>query len=47
VIAAYSDRDIPVAYVSRAYGQTRISRFRHGVVLLRTVIFAFRKLEAL
>ena len=38
--------EIPVAYASRTYGTTQISRFRHGVLLLRMVVFAFRKLKA-
>jgi SAM-dependent methyltransferase len=38
--------EVPVAYASRRYGSTQISRFRHGVLLLRMVVFAFRKLKA-
>ncbi|HZP85911.1 MAG TPA: glycosyltransferase [Burkholderiales bacterium] len=38
--------EIPVAYASRTYGETQISRFRHGWLLLRMVVFAFRKLKA-
>jgi hypothetical protein len=38
--------EIPVAYASRTYGETQISRFRHGWLLLRMVLFAFRKLKA-
>jgi len=38
--------EIPVAYASRTYGETQISRFRHGWLLLRMVAFAFRKLKA-
>ncbi len=38
--------EIPVAYSSRTYGETQISRFRHGWLLLRMVVFAFRKLKA-
>jgi hypothetical protein len=38
--------EIPVAYASRTYGSTQISRFRHGWLLLRMVVFAFRKLKA-
>ena len=37
--------EIPVRYRARAYGETQISRFRHGVLLLRMVFFAFRKLK--
>ena len=38
--------EIPVAYASRTYGETQISRFRHGWLLLRMVVFAFQKLKA-
>jgi len=38
--------EIPVAYANRTYGETQISRFRHGWLLLRMVAFAFRKLKA-
>jgi len=38
--------EVPVRYASRSYGETQISRFRHGWMLLRMVIFAFRKLKA-
>lgn len=38
--------EIPVRYASRTYGETQISRFRHGWLLLRMVVFAFRKLKA-
>ena len=38
--------EVPVAYASRTYGETQISRFRHGWLLLRMVVFAFRKLKA-
>lgn len=38
--------EIPVRYASRVYGETQISRFRHGWLLLRMVAFAFRKLKA-
>jgi len=39
--------EIPVRYRNRNYGSTQISRFRHGYLLLRMVLFAFRKLKAL
>ncbi|HJN61577.1 MAG TPA: glycosyl transferase, partial [Alphaproteobacteria bacterium] len=39
--------EIPIRYAERTYGSTQISRFRHGVLLLRMVVFAFRKLKAL
>ena len=38
--------EIPVRYASRTYGETQISRFQHGWLLLKMVIFAFRKLKA-
>ncbi len=38
--------EIPIAYTNRVYGETQISRFRHGWLLLRMVVFAFRKLKA-
>ncbi len=39
--------EIPVRYGSRSYGSTQISRFIHGWLLLKMVVFAFRKLKAL
>lgn len=39
--------EVPIRYASRTYGETQISRFRHGVMLLRMVIFAFFKIKAL
>ncbi|MCB9947066.1 MAG: glycosyltransferase [Rhodospirillaceae bacterium] len=39
--------EVPVRYAARSYGSTQISRFRHGWLLLRMVVFAFRKLKAL
>jgi hypothetical protein len=35
--------DMPVRYGARAYGTTNISRFRHGLLLLRMAVFAFWK----
>ncbi len=37
--------DLPVRYHARDYGDTKISRFRHGWLLLRMAVFAFRKLK--
>jgi glycosyltransferase involved in cell wall biosynthesis len=37
--------DLPVRYQARTYGETKISRFRHGWLLLRMTVFAFRKLK--
>lgn len=36
--------DIPVHYKQRTYGETNISRFRHGIMLLRMCAFAARKI---
>ncbi|HXV94909.1 MAG TPA: bifunctional class I SAM-dependent methyltransferase/glycosyltransferase family 2 protein [Gaiellaceae bacterium] len=35
--------DLPVRYHARTYGTTNISRFRHGLLLLRMTAFAFWK----
>lgn len=37
--------EIPIRYRSRTYGETQISRFRHGWLLLRMCIFAMLKLK--
>lgn len=39
--------EVPVHYQARIYGETQISRFRDGFVLLRMVLFAWRKLKAI
>jgi SAM-dependent methyltransferase len=38
--------EVPIRYAGREYGETQISRFSHGFLLLRMVIFAWRKLKA-
>ena len=38
-------RDIPVRYRDRSYGETNISRFRHGWILLKMTWFGLRKLR--
>jgi glycosyltransferase involved in cell wall biosynthesis len=38
--------EVPVRYASRTYGATQISRFRHGLLLLRMVWFAFLRIKA-
>ncbi len=38
-------RDIPVRYRDRTYGETNISRFRHGLILLKMTWFGLRKLR--
>ena len=37
--------EIPIRYVARSYGSTQISRWRHGVILLKMVIYAYKKLK--
>jgi SAM-dependent methyltransferase len=39
--------DLPIRYAARTYGETQISRFRHGLMLLRMVVFAFFKIKAI
>jgi glycosyltransferase involved in cell wall biosynthesis len=39
--------EVPVRYVDRAYGETQISRFRDGWLLLRMLAIAWHKLKAL
>jgi SAM-dependent methyltransferase len=38
--------EVPIRYRRRTYGDTKISRFRHGLLLLRMVVFGFRKIKA-
>ena len=38
--------ELPIRYVAREYGETNISRFRHGRILLQMVAFAYMKLKA-
>lgn len=37
--------DLPIRYRERVYGDTNISRFRHGLILLRMVMFALNKIK--
>ena len=37
--------DLPVHYKARTYGETNISRFRHGWMLLQMCVIAARKLK--
>jgi SAM-dependent methyltransferase len=39
--------EVPIRYASRTYGETQISRFRHGFMLLRMVFFAFMRIKAM
>lgn len=38
--------EIPVRYRRRLYGETQIRRFQHGSLLLRMVLYAYRKLKS-
>lgn len=37
--------ELPIRYRERTYGETNISRFRHGLILLKMCIFACRKIK--
>ena len=37
--------ELPIRYRARTYGETQISRFRHGWLLLQMCVFAMRKLK--
>ena len=37
--------DLPIRYRERTYGSTNISRWKHGVLLLRMVAFAARRIK--
>jgi hypothetical protein len=37
--------DLPVRYQARIYGTTNIHRWRHGLLLLRMVAFAARRIK--
>ena len=39
--------EVPIRYAARTYGDTQISRFRHGLLLIRMVVFAFFRIKAL
>ncbi|MBX9602536.1 MAG: methyltransferase domain-containing protein [Bryobacteraceae bacterium] len=45
--ARYNRRfvDLPVRYGERVYGETNIQRWRHGLLLLRMVLFAMRRIK--
>lgn len=38
-------RDVPLRYKERQYGETNISRFRHGMVLMRLTFFGLRRIR--
>ena len=37
--------ELPIHYKERTYGSTNISRFRHGLILLKMCVFAARKIK--
>jgi methionine biosynthesis protein MetW len=37
--------EVPIRYAAREYGETQISRFKHGWLLIKMVVFAFKKLK--
>ena len=37
--------EVPIRYAAREYGETQISRFRHGWLLMKMALFAYRKLK--
>ena len=39
--------EVPIRYKARVYGETQISRFSHGVLLIKMLIFAFLKIKAI
>jgi SAM-dependent methyltransferase len=39
--------EVPVKYRARGYGETNISRFSHGWLLLKMTMFAYRKLKSI
>lgn len=39
--------EVPIRYRERIYGSTNISRFRHGWLLIKMTLFAYRKIKAM
>jgi len=39
--------EVPIRYRERTYGRTNISRFKHGWLLLKMTLFAYRKIKAI
>ncbi len=39
--------EVPIRYQARGYGETNISRFKHGWLLLKMAFFAMHKLKFL
>jgi hypothetical protein len=38
-------KEVPIRYQARTYGSTNIQRWRHGLLLIRMVLFAMRKIK--
>jgi len=39
--------EVPIRYMERTYGRTNISRFRHGWLLMKMTLFAYKKIKAI
>ena len=39
--------ELPIKYKKRVYGRTQISRFKHGFMLLKMVIFSYFRIKAI
>ena len=39
--------EVPIRYKARVYGETQISRFSHGMLLIRMLVFAFFMIKAI
>jgi SAM-dependent methyltransferase len=39
--------EVPIRYRERTYGSTNIARFKHGWLLLKMTLFAYRKIKAI
>ncbi|MFH1993246.1 MAG: bifunctional class I SAM-dependent methyltransferase/glycosyltransferase family 2 protein [Pseudomonadota bacterium] len=39
--------EVPIRYRERTYGSSNISRFRHGWLLLKMTVFAYKKIKAI
>jgi len=37
--------EIPIKYRERTYGSTQISRFRHGLILIKMTLFAGKRIK--
>ncbi len=39
--------EVPIRYKARVYGETQISRFTHGMLLIKMLVFAFLRIKAI